>query len=316
MEPSGEPHARLKKRPHTLYRCADVDELVEELRAEDIDLVALVYEFVKPSVPVGILVTGSIANGVATPVSDMDVVVLVPDAKALKARKREVWGEPVNYLPTGSSVETEVSTFLRGIELDVIFLVNPAVDDPAARAAERPSDSEEEEHSIASRLASGWVVHGHEVVERWKEHYGADDIRIKWIAAKFTEGTKLLEDMHAGIGLGRGHVACVGSYVVECLVSALLADHGYYASSANWMLKLNRMLPAVDPEVREALETGAELAFPALPSGVDAEREYFERVYEYACLVRDVLSREEGMADVFASIIYDLDIILPAQPTS
>jgi hypothetical protein len=75
-------------------------------------------------------------------------------------------------------------------------------------------------------------------------------------------------------------------------------------------LRVGRLIDRAEPPVREALIEGRELAFPTLLAGVDEERAYFARVYEYCGKVRDLLAREPDMADVLASIIHDLDIIL------
>jgi hypothetical protein len=315
MERASEGHGRLKKRPHSLHRSTSAEELLEQLEAKGINLVSLVYEFIKRPQKVGILITGSIAEGIANCLSDVDVLILVPTPAAYKERKREVFGSSINYLPTNSPVETEVSLFLQGIEFDMLFVVDPALPEPStAIAAEAPS--EREEILLATRLAQGWVVDGREVVDSWNRRFSITDIRIRWMAAKFAEAAKILEDMEVGIGRARGHVACLGAHVVRYLLSALLAYHHFYASSANWMLKVNQLIEVVDSAMREALMRGAELAFPTLLDGADEEKEYFERVYAYCGDVRELLSREENMGDVLASIIYDLDIILPFSPSA
>ena len=317
MTPADPSHERLVKRPHTLHECSTPDELVEALRALGIDLGALVYEFVKPSIPVGILVAGSIADGVATEVSDLDVIALLPGAGAFKARRtREVAGNPVSYLPTRTASTREISLFLEGIEIDVVFVLNDRVDDGSAPATVEDDltlSLEEEDPLVRdpflNRLASGWVVHGEDVVSRWRTYYGTERLRIKWIATDFIGAVKLLEDMEAGIGRAPGHVSALGAHAVTYLMSSLLAYHHFYVTSANWMLRVNQLLGRVDQEMAEALRAGAELAFPTLLESPQEERAYFERVVAYSRRVRELLGREELAAEVIAAAIHDLDII-------
>src|SRR5262245_47866707 len=73
---------RLKKKPHALHRCNNAGELIAALRTREIDLVSLVYEFIKPSAEIGMLAAGSISFGVATEYSDLDLMVLLPSADA------------------------------------------------------------------------------------------------------------------------------------------------------------------------------------------------------------------------------------------
>lgn len=302
--------ARSKKRPHNLHSCANADELVAALGG--LDLVSLAYEFVKPSYEVAVLVTGSIPEGTGNPLSDLDVLVLVSGPEAYKSvRRRDIFGSPVNYLPTQSPHEMEVSLFIDGIELDIIFVVESRGEGASAGNGASPSPDEDDDLMLATRLRSCWTIHGHDIVERWRERHDSEAIRIRWMAAKFTEAGKILEDMEAGIGRARGLVSNLGAHIARYLVSALLAFHHYYSSSPNWPLKVDQLSKVVDPEMSEALEEGVELAFPALLDGAGEERDYFDRVYAYCSKVRSLLAREEGMGEILASIIHDLDIILP-----
>jgi hypothetical protein len=318
MEDAPKRQPRLRKRPHDLHRCSSVDALVEALRSRGIDLISLVHEFVKPSLPIGILVTGSIADGVATEVSDLDLMVLLPGADAFKAkRKREIAGNVVNYLPADSpdSNTTIIALFLSGIEIDLVFVADPAVDLAAGFGSAGNDVALEEEEPFyrdpfLNRLATGWVVHGQDVVNRWRAYHHTDKLRVKWIATEFTAVAKTLEDMEAGIGLGRGHISVLGTCAVVHTLSALLAYSQFYCTSPNWMLKINQLLKTADPVMREALTEGVDLAFPALLEAADEEKAYFGRVYEYCGKVKNILAREEGMGDVLASISYDLDLIL------
>jgi hypothetical protein len=115
--------------------------------------------------------------------------------------------------------------------------------------------------------------------------------------------------MAAGLGLAKGHVPAIGVYVVTRLLRSLLAYGGSYCTSLKWMLKINRLIDTAAPEMREILIKGRELSFPSLLEGGDEERAYFNQVYEYCGRVRSILSREETMTDVLASVIHDPAII-------
>jgi hypothetical protein len=306
---------RHKKRPHDLHLCTSADELVRALRMRVIDPLSLVYELVKPSVEIGVLFTGSIAWGIATEFSDLDIWVLLPGADAFKTRlPREINGYPVNHLPIDRPNRREVSFYPAGIEVDITFMINPAVDRYVQSGGVRESALKNDVHfsdnSFMTRLATGWTVHGSETVQRWRSYYETDRLRVTWMADNFTLAAKNLEDMEAGIGLMQGHVPAVGVYCVTRMLKALLAFNDCYSTSVKWMLRLGRLIEITDPEMRKVLIEGRELMFPRLLDGVAEERAYFERVHQYCGTVRRMLSREEGMADILDSVIHDLDIIL------
>lgn len=306
---------RLKKRPHDLHRCADADELIAALRAMDIDLVSVVYEFVKPSADIGILAAGSIAWRVATAYSDLDLMVLLPSAEALKTKRtREIAGNAVTYLPSDAANTAEVALFMSGVEVDLYFVNNPSVDraagavPPGVVPARGPHDFASDK--VLTRLAAGWIVHGAAVVERWRAYYATDRLPAKWIAAEFSTAAKDLEDMAAGIGLARGHVSAIGAYTATRLMRALLALNGCYHPSLKWMLAVDRLIATADPETRDALIAGRELAFPPLFETAREEQAYFERMYAYCRRVQAILSREEAVAAITDKYIHDLDVIL------
>lgn len=304
---------RLRKRPHELHLCTTPEELSRALRASGIDPLAIVAEFVRPSTELGILAAGSIPWGVATELSDLDIWVLLPGSHVFRSRQpREIAGAAVKYMPNEKPNRTGVTLFLSGIEIDFLFYTNdvPPQAEAGGLKASQAGDVHAADPSFVTRLATGWTLHGPEIVDRWKSYYDTDSMRLKWIASEFTAATKDLEDLEVGIGRDRGHVPAIGSYVANSLLRALLAYNGCYTTSVKSMLRIGRLIETADPEMRDALIEGRALAFPALLHGPDEERAYFDRVYAYCGAVRTILSREEGMADILDSVIHDLDIIL------
>lgn len=291
---------RLRKRPHELHRCTTPQELLAALRASDIDPLAIVYEFAKPSTELGIVATGSIPWGVATELSDLDLWILLPGSDVFKSRQpREVGGASVKVLPIDKPNRTGITLFLAGIEVDFLFFTKSA-----------QGDVHGSDPSFVNRLATGWTLHGDDVVRRWRADYGTDKLRFKWMAAEFTAAAKDLEDLEIGIGRAPGHVPAIGSYIAQALLRALLAYSHCYTTSVKSMLLVDRLVQTADPEMRAALIEARTLAFPSLLATPEQERAYFDRVYALCAAVRGILSREEGLGDILDSVIYDLDMIL------
>lgn len=302
---------RRRKRPHDLHLSRNVDELQQRLEARGIDLIALVAEFVKPSWPCGVLIGGSLADSVATGVSDLDILVLLSDKDALKKRKREVFGNPVQQLPSSGDTEFEVSMFIEGIEIDIEFVVRPDVwqQDAQPEMDAKGIDSPRRVKFL-SRLGSEWVVQGADVVERWRRYFQLEHFRIKRIMAEFTTASKNLEDLEAGIGLEKGHVGVVGIYVVTAMLRALLFCNGYHGCASKWMRVVGRKIETVDAETRDALIAGRALMFPGLLANADEELAYFREVYAFCKAIRRLLSREEDISNAIDAIVYELDIAL------
>jgi hypothetical protein len=306
---------RRKKRPHDLHLATGPDDLVARLAERGVDLVSLVYEFVRSTAPAGIVIGGSISDRIATPVSDIDVLILLSRARDLKPRlKSEVDGVPVAHLPTRTPGTRAVSLFPAGIEIDLVFRWDGPGEggDAAPEGVPGPELDEIDplvRDPFVNRLASGWVIHGEEVVERWRRYFRADTLRVRWMTTDFIAAVKLLEDVEEGIGRAPGHVSALGAHLVPYLLSALLAYHHFYLGSANWMLKIDSLVGEVDPEMRQALEAGARLAFPTLLASPEREREYFERLVRYSREVKRLLSREPHVGEILDASMHQLDVI-------
>ena len=149
-----------KRKPHDLHESRDLADLNERLGRRDLDLLSLVREFVKPSASFGLVVGGDIAAGVATETSDLNLLVLLNDGGALKRRKQEISGNIVDFGPS-SGDPAWASLFIDGIRVELDFMILGA--DP--RRAE-----------LLGWLASGWVAHGPEVVERWRNDHPVNHI--------------------------------------------------------------------------------------------------------------------------------------------
>jgi amino acid adenylation domain-containing protein len=149
-----------KRKPHNLHESRNLADLNERLGRRDLDLLSLVREFVKPSASFGLVIGGDIAAGVATETSDLNLLVLLNDGGAMKRRKREISGNTVDFGPS-SGDHTWAALFVDGIRVELDFMILGA--DP--RRAE-----------LLGWLASGWIAHGHEVVERWRHYYRVDHI--------------------------------------------------------------------------------------------------------------------------------------------
>jgi amino acid adenylation domain-containing protein len=141
---------------HDLHESRSVTELCERLWRRNIDLLAVVHEFVRPSATFGLLVSGAVPAGKGTPHSIVELVILLEDGQAMKRRKQEAAGTTIEYRTPPTGVDTRIALCLDGLDLRLDFIV-----------VGPPSASPRATESRLPRPAAGWAVHGHEVVERW-----------------------------------------------------------------------------------------------------------------------------------------------------
>lgn len=137
-----------------LHTCRNVTELRQRLDRADIDLVSIASEFVKPSAPFGLAVTGAFPEGTATAASPLDLVIVVDEIGALKRKKRDVAGHVVEYAPDSDGVITRASLTIDGLRICVVCVIIDGTAAPLTTDHGRWTDAT-------------WIVCGDEVVERW-----------------------------------------------------------------------------------------------------------------------------------------------------
>jgi hypothetical protein len=306
---------RRKKLPHKLYLCDRLEDLQVELNELDIDLQRLVFEFVKPKSDPAIVITGSLANGIGTQVSDLDVVVLLPSLSSVRNNVDQILGNKVYYLPHSNKSRMEVSLFLNGVEIDIFFMANQEVTDyfdsksPKAQLGEM-SPEDDYQMVFMGRLQNSWVLRNKQLVDQWKEFYQIDKYRVNRIVSIFTRATKNLEDMHVSIGLGVGCVGILGASITGNGLKSLLAFNGFCFISSKWMRKVNYYIHHSEPNMSKLMEHGRELMFPGLLESVEDETEYFKTVYEFIKDVQSKLSNEELIRHILENVEYELDLML------
>lgn len=297
-----------RKRPHDLHLSTTSAELVERLRAQNVDLLALIREFVRPGAQFGAILGGSLADGTATSLSDVDVIVLLPDRQSLKSGKTSVFGHTATYLPEHRSDQVLVSLFIHGVEFEMQFYMNAEAH--AGRRASRVGSELGREGDPPAGLNSPWVLAGREVVERWRHYFHAESMPLSRAASEFILGTKLLEDMRACIGGAPGQSGALGTWIVTHTLIALLFHNGYLGCSSRWLKVLERLIASVPAETREAFLVGRRLLFPGWLESADEQRLYCEQVHAYCATVLGLLSRDAALKNIIDAAIYDLDIVV------
>lgn len=303
-----------KKRSNDLYKCHSVDQLLANLQTKDIDIKLLVDEFIKPSMRRSILVGGSLAEQTASPVSDLDLLILLDDSRAFKRQKTDVFGHRVNYLPSSDEHETIASIFLNGLEIECQFLVNDKLTastaaDPAGYKMARQSRLAEN-NKFLCRLASSWVIRDDGLLTTWRQCYELDKIRLKRAIEEFVAATKNLEDMAAAVGGDPYHLGVMGSYIAAHMTLALLAGQGYISKSAKWMKKVAHLLEDCPPELAELLIRGRQLAVPGLRVTPAEQKALFDDTLKFCVAAHHHLSRDQQLAALLDALIVDFDIVL------
>lgn len=301
-----------RKQPNELHRCRNPEELSSALANFGIDIEALVGEFIKPSARRTIMIAGSLAERTASPLSDLDILVLLDDRMAFKKSRSELYGQPINFVPSHDPEERIVSMFIEGLEVECQFLVNDALRaDASGESLATARRARLADHQkFLGRLSGGWVVHDDGLLPAWRACYDIDGLRVRRTTEEFMAATKNLEDMAMAIDSDAAHFGAMGIYIATHLMLALLAERGYFSKSAKWMKRATRTIEDGPTDLAELLRRGQAILLAGRLDAPEAQRAHFDSIRNYAADVRTHLSRDDTFSGLLDTLIRNFDVIL------
>ena len=262
---------------------------------------------------VGVLLVGSHAEGIATAVSDLDVLVLLEGDEELPPPGAGASLVPVaasstvveRYLLLAHDLELDVEvvrdTRIAGVEtMTGEFALVAGGEVPATRGLPTLQTLE---LRVLSRLRTGIPLGGAERVESWRRRLHLDLLPHFVAAVAFVRALSYAEDAYSIDDTGEGDAARLSAAIAarggaEAVVAAALATHGVVAS---WDLK------AAPRHVARLRREGVELA-PVLleleellfPAGGELGRRRIDSVYESAVRLFEHLRDKGSMPGVVA----------------
>lgn len=263
--------ARGPKRAHSLHAARSLSELNPMLEAHGISLDHLLDERQVDPVRTGTLVVGSIAEGLGTPHSDVDLLVLVEHGA-------DVLNHDSVRLHTMRSRES--LTYTGGVEINIEVVQRPVLADALGAfldVAPLLYDHRElvsipilgpVELQLLHRVRTGWVARGAAVVDRWRDEFLVELLSIYLSVAHFVMANELLEDARALVDATDGSFSLAARAVAQEELLCLLAYAGCTNQQPKWVARLGeRLLRQAWPVVLDRL---LDLSF--LPRKLDREQ--------------------------------------------
>jgi hypothetical protein len=236
----------------------------------------------------GVVLAGSQREDIATPVSDIDLVVLLEgdESLALLEPRATVFRGAVvtRYLLLSGGIEVDIEstdersfaalmpalTALHGLGADAANLTFPILQFADVR--------------LVSRLVSGTILAGNTRVSRWRDRVDFEALAAFWTASNFISSVALLEDgltlEGADTQTGRERALLATRSGVDNLLLAALAAVGEVRSDLKALPRIVGRLSGSSRELPAALLEFMELCFP--PEQLATPELYPLRVLEYA----------------------------------
>lgn len=294
-----------KKIPHALHLAGNAAEFAKILQETGIDLPTLLAALLEPDAEFGVVLGGSIPENTGTSISDVDFLVLINSADALRSIGTSLAGYPVKWLHQNKSSTTNWAVlYINGIELNFEIKINSDIQLALGeRILSKKNNNEVSNENFdhlrfLSRLSCGWPLSNLALVELWKRYYETDQLRQKRMISEFSHAAKELEDMHAAIGGSPGLCELLGVCIITRLMKAVLASHDYFSPGAKWLRKVDQIILTGPVESSVLLTQGRDLLFPLMHKNAEAQLGYFETVLSYSREVERYLARDPAVKAV------------------
>jgi len=299
------------KTKHHLHQCKNSEELLKALRSNNIDLNAIVHEYLKPETNASIIVTGSIAEGTGNSESDLDILVLLNSDSEFKASRNVI------NLEYGNSLE--VLLYKNGIEINIDYMsrnrLNNLIESflSIAPALYDPRDMESlliigwEDLQFLHRLKNGWVIENKEMAHLWQDEFMVDLLPIYSAVKDYFEGIELLEDAISALSGPRRSAIYMGRKCIEFGMFSLLAKNGFTSQSKKWIIHWCEKLK--NDQAYPLLEKGCNLLFSQKIDTEKQEKEFIEEVIIFFKELRIELEKDSAIGKAIGYLRGEINYI-------
>lgn len=295
-------HERSGKRPHRIFKATSGRQFTQAFATECRESVE---EFVDRTVArtslVGIVATGSIPLGVATAVSDVDLVALVSDGRELTghgSQEHLLFSRSLSESSSGLVVES--AQLINGVEVN---LVTTSVESVIQRfSAVRKSNVSLTLSDVRfmSRLKTGWVVFQ---TEKWAEVEAAMDDRsleLHWAMNQLVAAHGDLEDASEALRDSGRQAKYLARLAVDKAANALLAQRGLAFVGSKWVRLVERRWASEGDDRVRAMWSSVLDAAAGMVDGGESPGDAVNRATQIVCDVQREIARMPAYAAAVA----------------
>ena len=276
----------IQKLPHCLHGLDGPDAFVAALAAAGVDLDEVVATCVKSGADAGVLLGGSLAEGVGNASSDVDLIILLESERELRTDREGL------AIRAGRS--SELLLYRNGIEINLEIYVRDDVEElmsafvSLAPVLYNPSEVEQIpmlqpfDTRFLHRLRNGWPLRGLHRIEIWRDEFMVDLLATYLVVFYFIKFCDFFEDAMAMAQLLPVAGVFVGRKSAEHAMLSLLAKSGFTSPSTKWLLHWSGSARGQCPA--SLLDTGQSLLLDFVDP--DDVQRYLQQVAGFG---RDVL---------------------------
>lgn len=231
----------MEKRPHNLISIRDSQEFESKLAHSNIDLGDLISEFVVNEQKCSVLLVGSIAEGNATPSSDIDLAILVEDRNHLRTDHQQVLldneGSYYEALIYRNNIEINIDFYVRDEMSHVMKSMVEAApifyDPTTVKTLPMMGTSELQ---FLHRISKGWSLRNESIQAQWKDEFLVDMLSPYIAIKSYMDGLEYLEDARSFVTSKAGKTEFFVKMSVERFLRSMMAFNGETSQSSKTLI--------------------------------------------------------------------------------
>jgi hypothetical protein len=292
---------------HTLHECRTVEQFRPRFEvATGCSIGQMTDHFVAASAPKAIFLVGSLALGMGTSGSDIDLIVLVDGRMALIRDDQRIANsdQQMEFSNDADMLLASTSmTLKKGILVEVQVALTAAIHGVYRRLRRRGPELNEVEIRTLGRLSTGWLLWE---TEAYLEKSGLDlsDPSLSVYCSTRSFVSALLQRSKAGRALGRGDIPLAlhhGRLSVEDAYLAYFASEGLPHLGSKWLAQIGHAHDAAQRIARHSLlKEGVHLLFPGLSSSAEAAQ-YLLDASDFVMSMRSLIERSARFRIAYAA---------------
>lgn len=307
------------KERHDLWQSNSASDFISRSSAMGIDLIGTTNSLTRTPEKSSLMLVGSIAESMATPESDIDLLLLVEKEDQLDYSNGVEWsfssGEP--YKPV------TVKIFPKGIEFDIEICVLEKAGDLLGSVGKLMDfmgntssidgipKLQTQEIRFIHQLRSGWKLSNESIADYWQSSFQTKHLPLYSMVNNFIEYMELLEDV---ISAERKHnlldVSNIGRICSEHLAMTLLGMGGFTNPNRKWLAHALFDLKKQRPEFAGPTDQAIHLLFPPAHFKETEASQYINQLKKAGEQLRILMNRDARLSNMLDLLFSKLHYIM------
>jgi hypothetical protein len=299
MELLSQDYSVTEPAPHSLHECTGAEDFCRRFEhATGQSILQVTHQLVEAGAPQAVFLVGSVPLGMATPGSDIDIIVVVDGKTALLARdtlSHTNTRQRLAFLNDSDSLRVGMSlAVINGITVDIAVVVASSVQQIQARLRHKGPELSEVEIMTLGRLATGWLLWQSDgYLLRNALTLTDPALAVHCSTRNFVSALGFRQKGLRALDLGDLPLALhLGRSSVEMAYLAYFASEGLSYLGAKWLAQIGHGRDAAARLSRHPLlQEGVRFLFPAFVSDPVAVRSYLQEASGFLTSMRSLIEQ-------------------------